>query len=195
MGLDAIELVLELEERLGIEICEEERLSIVGTTVENAHRILMDKLNGAERTVPVFWPFARGVYHALNRLTPWWKGRNYNDLNKKFPPMNRVEIWQELEKELSVLLPDLEYAPNGEYPVIPRICDSGISMVFWIAEHYPERLEWAKVSCERSGKMADRTWNEDEVWEILRQSIVDMLDVKPEEVTPDARLVEDLGME
>jgi hypothetical protein len=43
--------------------------------------------------------------------------------------------------------------------------------------------------------MADRKWSEDEVWEILRECIVDALGVKPEQVTPDARLVEDLGME
>jgi hypothetical protein len=58
-----------------------------------------------------------------------------------------------------------------------------------------ERVKWIQVDCNRSGNMAERNWSEDELWEILRESIADALGVKPEHVTPDARLVEDLGME
>jgi hypothetical protein len=65
---------------------------------------------------------------------------------------------------------------------------------YWIAEHYPERAEWIPVSCERTGKMASRTWTEQEVWDVLRECICDALGVKPEQVTKDARMIEDLGM-
>jgi hypothetical protein len=43
--------------------------------------------------------------------------------------------------------------------------------------------------------MAGRKWNEDEVWEILRECIVDALGMKAEQVTSVARFVENLGME
>ena len=44
------------------------------------------------------------------------------------------------------------------------------------------------------GKMATHAWTEQEVWDILSECICDALGVKPEEVTPDSRMVEDLGM-
>jgi acyl carrier protein len=41
--------------------------------------------------------------------------------------------------------------------------------------------------------MATLQRSEDEIWAILRECICEALVVKPEEVTYDARLVEDLG--
>jgi hypothetical protein len=35
---------------------------------------------------------------------------------------------------------------------------------------------------------------DEEVWGIVCQSLSDVLGIEPDEVTPDARLVEDLGM-
>jgi hypothetical protein len=43
--------------------------------------------------------------------------------------------------------------------------------------------------------MTECNWSDDEVWEILRQILVDALDIDGTQVTPNARLVEDLGME
>jgi hypothetical protein len=43
--------------------------------------------------------------------------------------------------------------------------------------------------------MAECNWSEDEVWDILRKSLTDALGVDEKLLTPDARLVEDLGME
>jgi hypothetical protein len=40
-----------------------------------------------------------------------------------------------------------------------------------------------------------RTWDEQEVWETLRRVISEQLDVPLDEVTPDADLVRDLGMD
>ena len=72
--------------------------------------------------------------------------------------------------------------------------DSVISLTYWIVEHHPERVEWFPVSCERTGKMATHQFTEDEVWAILCECICRALGVKPEEITPDSRMVEDLGM-
>jgi hypothetical protein len=43
--------------------------------------------------------------------------------------------------------------------------------------------------------MASQRWSEEEVWEILRECISDALGVSLEEVTYDARMLEDLGMD
>ena len=50
------------------------------------------------------------------------------------------------------------------------------------------------VNCKRTGKVASHDWTEHEMLDILRECICDALGVKPEDVTPDARMVEDLGM-
>jgi acyl carrier protein len=195
MGLDAMDIAFRLEKRLGIIIPPTEGHAFA-STVENLHRYLMDKLNGVDRDLPVLWPVAKKVWVALRKSSSWWRcGNNWEDLNKHFNPEQRVEIWRALETELNIKLPDLEYSSNEPYPNIPRIGDSAISLMLWIAEHDPNRVKWVKLSCERSGKMADRNWSEDEVWEILLESLVDGLGVDAEAVTPDARLVEDLGME
>jgi hypothetical protein len=65
---------------------------------------------------------------------------------------------------------------------------------YWIATNHPDCVEWIDVSCQRKGKMATHQWTEVEVWDVLRECISDSLGVKPEEVTRDARMVEDLGM-
>lgn len=116
------------------------------------------------------------------------------DLNRRFPPATRAANWQALEEALGVTLPILEDSVDGGVPVIPQRYSSLIALTYWIAEQFPERVERIPVSCERTGKMASRTWTDQEVWDVLRECICDALGVKPEEVTPDARMVEDLGM-
>jgi hypothetical protein len=115
-------------------------------------------------------------------------------LNRRFSPATRAANWQALEGALGLSLPELEQPADEEFPKIPRKCDSVISLTYWIVEHHPERVEWFPVSCERKGKMATHQFSEDEVWAILCECICGALGVKPEEVTPDSRMIEDLGM-
>jgi hypothetical protein len=117
-----------------------------------------------------------------------------SDCNKRFPPEKRRAQWLALQEALGLSLPELEQPPNEEYPCVPRECDSILKLSHWIAEHYPDRVEWAPLSLDRAGKMADKTWTEEEVWRILQDCIVDALGVKREAVTPEARMIEDLGM-
>ena len=174
MGLDALDLCFRLEKRLGIIIPQAEGQPFA-STVGNLHQYLMDKLNGVDRDMPVLWPVAKEVWDALRKLSPRWRCKNWEDLNENFNPAKRLEIWQALEKDLKINLPELECSPHEPYPRIPRTCDSAISIMNWIVAHDPERVAWVKVNCERSGKMAARNWSEDEVWEILRESIVNGL--------------------
>jgi hypothetical protein len=108
--------------------------------------------------------------------------------------VNRAANWLALEAALGVSLPELEHPAHQEFPRIPRQYESELSLAFWIAEHHPERVEWIPVSCERTGKMATQRWTDDEVWETLRGILCDVLGVKSEQVTKDARMIEDLGM-
>jgi acyl carrier protein len=194
MGIDALDLVFRLEKRLGITISRHEVIATFFDTVGTIHRHLVAKLNGECLSVPNSESLVTEVAKAVNQIAGRWRLTSSLDLNRRFPPATRASNWQALEEALGITLPQLEDSADGVAPRIPQRYSSIIALTYWIAEQYPERVEQIPVSCERTGKMASRTWTDEEVWDILRECICDALGVKPEEVTPDARLVEDLGM-
>jgi acyl carrier protein len=194
MGIDALDLVFRLEKRLGITISRHEAIATLFDTVGTIQHFLVAKLNGECRSVPSTESLFKEVVKAVNQITGRWRLTSSLDLNTRFPPATRAANWQALEEALGITLPKLENSADGVAPTIPQRYSSIIALTYWIAEQYPERVEQIPVNCERTGKMACRTWTDEEVWDILRECICDALGVKPEEVTPDARLVEDLGM-
>ena len=194
MGIDALDLTFRLEKRLGIKISTAEGVAGVFNTAGTIHRYLVAKVQGESRQLPRIEPLFVEVSRAVNRITGWWRLTSSLDLNRRFSPATRAANWQALEGALGVSLPQLEHPAEDEFPKIPRQCDSVISLTYWIVEHHPERAEWFPVNCERTGKMAAHQFSEDEVWAILCECICDALGVKPEEVTPESRMVEDLGM-
>ncbi len=194
MGLDALDLVFCLEKQLGIEIRSEEGLAVLFGTAGDIHRYLMAKVQGESRQVPRIARLFKEITDAVDDITGWWRLTNSLDLNRRFRPAKRVASWQALQNALAVTLPPLEHSAGEPYPKVPKECNTVISLSNWIIQNRPERVEWFPIKCERKGKMASRQWSETEVWDILRQSICDALGVKPEAVTHDARMVEDLGM-
>jgi acyl carrier protein len=194
MGIDALDLTFRLEKRLGIKISQAEAVAGVFNTAGTLHRYLVAKVQGEYRKVPRIEPLFWEVSKAVNRITGRWRFTSSLDLNRRFPPATRAANWQALEAALGMSLPPLEQPSDDEFPKIPRKCDSVISLTYWIVEHHPERVEWSPVICERTGKMAGYQFSDDEVWAILCECICDALGVKPEEVTTDSRMIEDLGM-
>jgi acyl carrier protein len=195
MGIDALDLTFRLEKRLGIEISQAEGVAVIFDTAGTIHRFLVAKLRGDYRQVPRIEPLFVEVADAVNRITRWWRLTSSLDLNRRFSPATRVANWKTLEDALGLSLPELEQAADDEFPKVPRKCDSIMSLSYWIIEHHPERVEWLPVSCKRKGKMATHQFSDDEVWAILCECICDALGAKPEEVMPESRLVEDLGMD
>lgn len=194
MGIDALDLTFRLEKRLGIKISWAEAVAGVFNTAGTLHGYLVAKLQGEYRELPRIDPLFLEVSQAVNRITGWWRLTSSLDLNRRFSPTTRAANWHALEDALGLSLPELEQTADDKFPKIPRKCDSVISLTYWIVEHHPERVEWFPASCERHGKMAAHQFSEDEVWAILCECICDALGVKPEEVTPDSRMIEDLGM-
>ena len=194
MGLEAIDLAFRLEKRLGIKIEHTEGIAVFFDTAGTIHHYLVGKLRGENRKAPRLEVLLKEVAAAVNHITGWWRLTSSANLNKRFCPAKRKAHWESLERALGVSLPKLEHPADGEFPTIPRECDSILSLAYWIAEHHPERVEWFPISCERKGIMAMRQWSDDEIWAILRECICEALGVKREEVTYDARMIEDLGI-
>jgi acyl carrier protein len=200
MGLDALDLCFRLEKKFGITIRRDEAIAVFFTTPGTIHRHLMAKLNGECQKVPAIEPLYLEVAKAANRSSRPQRPRWLSRLIKKSsdaPTLEECEAtWKSLEKELGVSLPCLEH-PIGKrfFEIYPRY-DAMLTLTYWIAENHPERVkEWIPVSCKRSGKAAIRTWTEDEVWDGMCDCIVAALGVKRDEITADARMLEDLGID
>ncbi len=194
MGIDALDLAFRLEKRFGITISRDEGIAVLFDTPGTIHRYLVAKLAGEYQRTPKIEPLLVQVSGAVNRISGRWKLTSQWDLNKRFAPATRPANWRALEQALGISLPPLESSGDEAPPKVPRKCESLISLTNWIVEHYPERVEWLPVGCERTGKMGSHHWTKEEIWDILCDCICDALGVKPKEVTPDARMIEDLGI-
>ena len=194
MGLDALDLTFRLEKQLGIQIGQAEGIAVLFGTAGNIHRYLVCKLQGEHREVPRIGPLFEEVVDAVNRIRGKRRMGSSYDLNKLFPAPQREANWISLERALGIPLPKLEQPANEAFPAIPRECTTVASLTYWVAENHPERAEWFLIGCERHGKLATRQWTDEEVRAILRECICGALGVKPEEVTYEARMIEDLGM-
>lgn len=196
MGIDALDLVFRLEKRFGFTIGRDEAQASCFNTVRDIHRYLIAKLRNEARTVPNLFGLITDVSLAVSNVTGRWRRLiPSTNLNTKFPPATRAAQWQALEAALQVALPQLEHPPDQAFPRVPRLVETDLALAYWIAEHYPERVEQLPIDCRRTGEMANHAWTDEEIWDVLRECICDTLGVKPAEVTPDARLVDDLGMQ
>jgi acyl carrier protein len=195
MGIDALDLVFRLEKRFGINIGRDEAMASWLQTAGDIHRYLIAKLRNEAGTVPNIFRLITEVSLSVNNVTGRWRRLiPSTNLNTKFPPATRPAQWQALEAALQVALPQLERTPDQTSPRVPPPVETELGLAYWIAEHYPERVEQLPIDCRRTGEMANHAWTDDEIWDVLRECICDVLGVKPEEVTPDARMSEDLGM-
>lgn len=197
MGIDSFDLAHRLEQRFGIVFGEAERQALIGHTVRTLHRHLLAKLRGECDKVPDIEPLFTEICRIVHRLTKRWRLTLSlsTDLNRRFPATARLEKWRALEKELGLSLPPLEHAPGDRHPTVPQPCSSVMGLCRWIAEHHPDRVEWLPIDSTRTGPAATHSWTEQEVWQALGDCLIDVLGVEDDEITFDARLVEDLGME
>lgn len=194
MGIDALDLVFRLEKRFGITISRDEAQASCFHTVGDIHRYLISKLRNEVQHVPNIFRLITEVSLAVGNVTGRWRRLlPSTNLNTKFPPATRAAQWQALEAALQVALPQLERLPD-QVPRVSRLVETDLALAYWIAEHYPERVEQLPIDCRRTGEMANHAWTDEEIWDVLRECICDTLGVKPAEVTPDARMSEDLGM-
>ncbi|MEN6450788.1 MAG: hypothetical protein ABFC96_09870 [Thermoguttaceae bacterium] len=195
MGVDALDLSFRLEKRLGIRIQHAEIVVAFFDTPATLHRYLVAKLKGECKDIPAMEPLFRELANAISSVRGRWRPDATANLNRVFPASHREANWRSLQTALGVSLPPLQCLSGEEELKVPPNCDSMRSLAYWIVENRPERVEWLMIGSARFGELSGRAWTDEEVWEIMCDCIVAALGVKPEAVTPDARLVEDLGME
>ena len=199
MGLDALDLCFRLEKKFGLSIKRDEAVAVLFTTPGTIHRHLLAKLSGQVETVPAFESLYLEVAQAIGRHNlpqkPGFVSRLLRIEGESLSPEQRLAIWRDFENTLGCPLPDVDHEISQRFfQTFPKY-DPVSVLTLWIMENHPARIkEWVSVSCERKGKTADRQWSEEEVWDGLVECITGALGVKRAEVTPNARMIEDLGI-
>ncbi|MEO1236010.1 MAG: hypothetical protein AAFX76_04405 [Planctomycetota bacterium] len=238
MGLDGVELVIEVEEQFGIEIADAEAESV--QTVGDLYALVQAKgVVGDVRTPcvlrPVFRKLTRAIDDTAPGPSPRW--RPSTPLRDVFGPGRTVEIWPRLERATGWRMPELVRPRALVWASIVLSVSAAVTAAAWIAqwiwsEGWDVALSAAGViglfvgafvgmglvyatRCTRRCAPADTLGeftrlvkskngpaiaadyggiSEDDAWATIRQIVVEVLGVRPEEVRPEARFIKDLGM-
>jgi acyl carrier protein len=108
MGLDAVELVMEVEERFDVRIADDEVLLM--RTLGDLHDVLLEKCAGQKRTGCA----TRTAFYRLRRVVGQVLGVNTDEMRPSTPMLpllgrwRRGRTWRRLQRELGWQLPPLE---------------------------------------------------------------------------------------
>jgi acyl carrier protein len=230
MGLDYVELVLEVEKRFQIAIADEEAGDV--RTAGDLYQLILGKLPAHDSSICLtsvaFYRTRRAMVEVLNVERKQVKPSTV--LESLLPRQRRRRQWQELRASMALSLPNLEhagwlqatfFAGSVAVSVLPVIL--GKVSYLWIlplvllgfiggfllmlatpmlASEWPGSLttvgDLAKDVLARNYALLAsgvQGWNEQEVWESLCRIMVDQLGLRRQEITPEARIVDDLGVE
>jgi acyl carrier protein len=183
MGLDAIELILRIEDEFAIEITDEEAEKIA--TVGNLHDLVISKLamdGGPGLMMTAFHQTRNAIVVATN--IPKRSIHPSTLLNDVIAEKDRARLWKSVRSASQLAMPDLEttWVLYGDrYP-------SGVTTVGELAE---------KVLMLNRRKLTAglQQWNAQDVWKSLCATVVDQLGVRPDQLTRDANFVSDLKID
>lgn len=222
MGLDSVELLLAIEERFQIHIDDDEASSIA--TVGELHELLVRKLQPqpAARclTSVAFYRTRRALVETLNldrrAIAP------STPLTPLFPHSTRRQSWQRLQQSLALRLPALRL-PTA--PLVLAIAAflyfqlalhwAPLLFVFALfagaallrafpnlATEFPSNIATAgdlarEVLAANYATLSQNAGGHtpNELWDALCRTIVDETGVPRERITPEARIVDDLGID
>ena len=184
MGLDAVELVMRVEEEFGIEIVDAEAGEVA--TVGNLHHLVMSKLTSEHEgiclTSTAFYRTRKALTKVLKipkqRISP------ATPLNDLVDEENRAQIWASIRNAITLETPDLETAwinYGNRY-------HSGAETIGELAQKVMV-LNYKRLSADRKGQSAK------DVWKRLCAVVVKELGVRPEQLTRDAHFVRDLKID
>ncbi len=194
MGIDLMDLAFRLEKQFAIRIDRDECAYFL--TPGQINWLVSEKLRGRNPPVPDYFGMWDRIQAALKTMPNYRRGWfEYSNLNRIVPSENRSENWAALGKTLGVPLPPLDDSSGFDPPMIPKSVSSLMSLLSWIMEHHPDRFLWKKPATECVPPADAENWTSESIWEVVRTTISNALGVDEKEVTPTARMIEDLGME
>ncbi len=223
MGLDTVEMVIEVEDRFGIRILatDAEQVLTVGDLYQLVLRLIASTSGIKCKTQHVFYRLRKSLpYHLRDDLRP------NTALDRILPRENIKAAYADLQKEIGLSLPRLEKPGWYSFLALFTVL-SLVGLIVYLFHHRnpafvePIMLLWFcvrlnnwlhdKVAVELPGKtvrdlvfsttienykkVLPRYHNENEVLDILKVTIVDKIGVELSDLTLDARFSEDLGMD
>ena len=107
-------------------------------------------------------------------------------LRDQFAPPLTPRLWQEIGSKLACILPPLKRLPQGRWTLPNRCQTVGALGNIVVRQH----SDWVLPS-----QLRETTWREAQVFAGVRATLIEALNVDPEEVVRTARLQADLGAE
>ncbi len=237
MGLELVEIVMDVEQTFGVHLprAETPAMDTVGQLHDLLVKTLAERPEAARLESHVF-ERVRNALESAGRASPGQIDPS-TPLCDILPLTTRRRAWKRLQGSLPWVVPPLRrprlvgalvtvaaialawactFGPRNPNwltanPAVAMVCLFYIGplaaffVVVGVWFTTPLAVVWrpdiptvgdlaSTVVAMNYGNPAEqRTWSAEEIWNTLRQIIVDVLGVDPAQVTPDARFVDDLG--
>jgi acyl carrier protein len=233
MGLDAVEIVLDVEEAFGVKIPDDRAGTI--RTVGDVFDVIVESC--PKRSATNRFCLSSATFRLIRREVIGLLGYDTrfgprDSVDSVIPRRQRRRFWSHLQKRLDAKLPSLirpqrltllltitaiaaavvcaMWASRVVGPVaiivgVAALLFFGVTFALLTkpfatrpaATYATFRGLTNVVIAHNHSKLSERfdTWDTKDVWNALCVILVEQLDVKPDAVTREARLVEDLGME
>ena len=189
MGLDLVEIILAVEDKLQIDISDEEASEAV--TVGMLHELIVGKVpvQDSQRclTSTALYRVRRALVEVLGLARRQVRPDTRLDtrLDTLLPVDRRRERWARIQTAMQLQAPDLRH-PLGTIMARSAVgLPDGMQTVGDLARDVLGRNHAALA--EASGG-----WNSKQVYKILCDIIVEQVGVERSKITPGARLVDDL---
>ncbi len=225
MGLDAVELIMECERAFGISIPDEDASKIVtvGDLYGIILKLTADRVEGPTRTsTSAFYRLRQGlVACGLDRdhILPTSR------LKDLLPAEQRKVLWTQLAKATGIRLPKLVRPAWVDYVMLACAGVAGIAawaymrrvslglvaalstlvlvraLTYSLCTDFPsacntvEDLVYAVIGRKENAIVPPRQLGPRETWNVLRNIIADQLGVREDDIKPDTRFVQDLGVD
>lgn len=139
MGLESVEVILEIEDRFGISIPDEDasRIRTVGDLVDVVHRRIEESARECENTSPQACRSSRAFYRLrreLLRLLPLARHdvQRFASLEELIPRNTRRRTWQALQGA-QVRLPQLEFTSAAWMAILVATLVPTVLMAVWLS--------------------------------------------------------------
>lgn len=196
MGIDYLDITFRLEKEFGIRILEGEQIFLFDR-VQTVEELIWDKLQGIQRELPIEPRlYTQQITLAILGLPGCRKDRwGWGSLERMIPEEGRAENWERLGVTLGVPLPELEVSASDSASAFPSELRTVGGLVHWVYLHHRDRIPLFRERSVGEPPAGAERFRREDVRKIVQEVLCEALGVEPSRVTPEARLVEDLGME
>lgn len=190
MGLDAVELIMRIEEEFSIELPDAELVSV--RTVDDLYQLILRRLDTQPSCLSskAFYRVRKSLVQCLN--LPRRAIRPSTPLDPLLPRSSLHQHWQEISNHSGLILPPLKrrrrwidsyLGPFATSPYTIQTTGDLANLVLYM--NYSEFAPPAEVG--------SRITTED-IWKKVVEIFCDQLGLDPEDVVPSATIADDLGV-